>query len=427
MSHRIFTMSNFNSSKDFADFCVIICFENFDFQKEKGNLFIMFRCQPGFTLRKIKDTCYLLPYGQQIADQKKGFVLNDTSVFLWNALQHNEGASPRQLTELLVRTYQLDETLFPEFLNDVKDFLVQLTGLGMITEDLHLISSQPSASIIIAGIPIKLYGPEELFSECFKPFYKDFSDNAEQNIELVTAPPASRYYEQILLQNSEMTIFENSDRYIVLFPQMKNIYEAHMLKDGSYVRIYCNSLATDLNIENLFHAIRLFFLFIAQKKGLFAIHSASILYQEKAWLFSGHSGMGKSTHTALWHELWDIPYLNGDLNLLGLQDDHIIVYGIPWCGTSGIFTTRQYELGGIVLLGRDTQTDHLEELSPSEKILRVMQRMISPSWKELQLSQNLSFAEEIADHVPVLHFLCTKNPSAAHTMKAAIDQLEDLQ
>ena len=387
----------------------------------------MFRCQPGFTLRKIKDTCYLLPYGQQIADQKKGFVLNDTSVFLWNALQHNEGASPRQLTDLLVRTYQLDETLFPELLNDVKDFLVQLTGLGMITEDLHLISSQPSASMIIAGIPIKLYGPEELFSECFKPFYKDFSDNAEQNIELVTAPPASRYYEQILLQNSEMTIFENSDRYIVLFPQMKNIYEAHMLKDGSYVRIYCNPLATDLNIENLFHAIRLFFLFLAQKNGLFAIHSASILYQKKAWLFSGHSGMGKSTHTALWHELWDIPYLNGDLNLLGLQDDHIIVYGIPWCGTSGIFTTRQYELGGIVLLGRDTQTDHLEELSPSEKILRVMQRMISPSWKELQLSQNLSFAEEIADHVPVLHFLCTKNPSAAHTMKAAIDQLEELQ
>lgn len=387
----------------------------------------MFRCQPGFTLRKIKDTCYLLPYGQQIADQKKGFVLNDTSVFLWNALQHNEGASPRQLTDLLVRTYQLDETLFPELLNDVKDFLVQLTGLGMITEDLHLISSQPSASMIIAGIPIKLYGPEELFSECFKPFYKDFSDNAEQNIELVTAPPASRYYEQILLQNSEMTIFENSDRYIVLFPQMKNIYEAHMLKDGSYIRIYCNPLATDLNIENLFHAIRLFFLFLAQKNGLFAIHSASILYQKKAWLFSGHSGMGKSTHTALWHELWDIPYLNGDLNLLGLQDDHIIVYGIPWCGTSRIFTTRQYELGGIVLLGRDTQTDHLEELLPSEKILRVMQRMISPAWKELQLSQNLSFAEKIAEHVPVLHFLCTKNPSAAHTMKAAIDQLEDLQ
>lgn len=76
---------------------------------------------------------------------------------------------------------------------------------------------------------------------------------------------------------------------------------------------------------------------------------------------------GKSTHTALWHELFDTPYLNGDLNLLGLHKDHIIAYGIPWCGTSGIFTAEAYELGGIILLGRDLQTDYLEELNPSEK------------------------------------------------------------
>ena len=73
--------------------------------------------------------------------------------------------------------------------------------------------------------------------------------------------------------------------------------------------------------------------------------------------------MGKSTHTALWHELFDTPYLNGDLNLLGLDKDHIIAYGIPWCGTSGIFTAEAYELGGIILLGRDLQTDYLEGMA----------------------------------------------------------------
>lgn len=208
---------------------------------------------------------------------------------------------------------------------------------------------------------------------------------------------------------------------------MQNLYEAHMLKDGTYVRVYCHPQVSETNIENLFHAIRLFFLFTAQRNGLFAIHSASVLYQGKAWLFSGHSGMGKSTHTALWHELFDTPYLNGDLNLLGLHKDHIIVYGIPWCGTSEIFTAEAYELGGIVLLGRDLQTDYLEELNPSEKVLRVMQRMISPAWTERQLSENLFFAGEIADRVPVLHLLCTKNASAACVMKNAIDQLEELQ
>ena len=67
-----------------------------------------------------------------------------------------------------------------------------------------------------------------------------------------------------------------------------------------------------------------FFLFAAQKHGKFAIHSASILYKEKAWLFSGHSGMGKSTHTQMWHDLLQTPYLNGDLNLLAMENSKII-------------------------------------------------------------------------------------------------------
>ena len=86
----------------------------------------MFKCQPGYTLRKIKGINYLLPYGQQIADLKKGFVLNETSTFLWNVLQHHEGAEPQQLAEILARTYQLDESYYPELLKDVTDFLTQL-------------------------------------------------------------------------------------------------------------------------------------------------------------------------------------------------------------------------------------------------------------------------------------------------------------
>ncbi len=171
--------------------------------------------------------------------------------------------------------------------------------MGMITEDLHLISSIPSVSMIIAGICIKLYGSAELISPNFKPFYHEFSDDdTSQKIELVTTPPPSRCYGQVLLQNSEMTVFENPDRYVVLFPQMQNLYEAHMLKDSTYVRIYCHPQVSETNIENLFHAIRLFFLFTAQRNGLFAIHSASVLYQGKAWLFSGHSEW-ENPHTPL--------------------------------------------------------------------------------------------------------------------------------
>ena len=301
--------------------------------------------------------------------------------------------------------------------------------MGMITEDLHLNFINP---FCLYDNRRNLHKTIRFCRTDFPKFQTIFIMNFRMMIPHRKSNWSPRLRpavvtDRILLQNSEMTVFENPDRYVVLFPQMQNLYEAHMLKDGTYVRIYCHPQVSETNIENLFHTIRLFFLFTAQRNGLFAIHSASVLYQGKAWLFSGHSGMGKSTHTALWHELFDTPYLNGDLNLLGLKEDHIIVYGIPWCGTSGIFTAEAYELGGIVLLGRDLQTDYLEELNPSEKVLRVMQRMISPAWTERQLSENLFFAGEIADRVPVLHLLCTKNASAACVMKNAIDQLEELQ
>ena len=47
--------------------------------------------------------------------------------------------------------------------------------------------------------------------------------------------------------------------------------------------------------EEIFFAIRTIFLYNASFKGMYAIHSASVLYKDKAWLFSGHSGAGKST------------------------------------------------------------------------------------------------------------------------------------
>ena len=92
----------------------------------------MFKCQEGYTLRKIKGVSYILPFGQQIADQRKGTILNETSAFLWNVIQHNEGADLEMLTEMLARRYGLAEENFPMLREDILDFLRQLQSMFLL-------------------------------------------------------------------------------------------------------------------------------------------------------------------------------------------------------------------------------------------------------------------------------------------------------
>ena len=85
---------------------------------------------------------------------------------------------------------------------------------------------------------------------------------------------------------------------------------------------------------------------------------------------------------------------------------------------------KEQRLGGIVLLGRDAKDNRFEIMTPAERVLRVMQRMISPSWTDELVSRSLAFAETLTDEIPVFHFLCMKNPSAAHKMRQRIDLWE---
>lgn len=359
---------------------------------------------------------------------------------------------------------------------DVKQFVQELLSLGILQECLRPCCAEDADDVTcvyptkepfvecleIAGMRIALYGSRELISSQFDAFLKDCSSaqgkskselQTESQIKMQIKMPVQMQIEilqrttsfhpngKTLIRNEELVVCENEQGYIILFPSMNQIREAHMTSDGRFAQIYVNGLDKEKTKEELFHAIRHFFLFFAQRQGFFAIHSASILYRDQVWLFSGHSGMGKSTHTNLWKEQFGTEIINGDLNLIGWSNGeqtnigqsvdksgskgHPIVYGMPWCGTSGIASTKSYPLGGIVLLGR-SDNDHFESLTNDQKIVRVMQRMISPVWTEDMLETNLKCAAKLAKEVPIYYLLCTKEPSAAYVMKARIDK-EDAQ
>lgn len=389
----------------------------------------MLKQQTGYVLSKIDSHSYLLPYGQSIADQKHGIILNETGEFLWNRMCTPQSVDT--LTSALAEFYHIEASELPELTEDVRRFIEQLISLGIITDSLTPEKHNHPMMLSIAGLCICLTGIPTLYPEQFSAFCipdtTTASDSytthgaADMIIDIQIHSPHVHQNGTILVRGKELVVMELSDGYILLFPSFSGISDVYLSNDGTYARIYCTGNADSDTREQIFHVIRHLFLYRAQKDHKFVLHSASILYKEKAWLFSGHSGMGKSTHTALWHKLFQTPYLNGDLNLIGFEHGTPMVYGIPWCGTSGLYTTKKVPLGGIILLGRGN-TDHLYQLEPHEKVLKFMQRLISPAWDIKLMKENLDFSTQIAAEVPIYQLFCTKEPSAVHTIKQQIDQ-----
>lgn len=376
---------------------------------------------PYFILKELAGVPYLLPYGQMIADHRRGMKINVTGAYFWNLL--SEEHTMEEILSIAQKHFEIPDAELPSFHHDIKQFINRLIAYGIIDDEFakDTASGANTEYINIAGLTLKLVGLHDIFPAELNSFVTKNPSEVNQTIEFHIGYPFSYANGTILLRNRELTVMELKNQYIITFPDTPQLFEMHIDKDGSHVLFYCIPPFSAEFKESLFHAIRLGFLYLAQKYNMAALHSASILYKGKAWLFSGPSGTGKSTHTNLWNELWNTPIINGDLNLIAMKNDRPVVYGIPWCGTSGIFSTKTYPLGGIILL-RQALHDVVKELTADEKLLTVNLRLISPSWNEELFDINLHTVERIVQKILVCRLACTKEYSAAHTMQKKIDE-----
>ena len=382
------------------------------------------RRKSGYLLQRISDTDYLLPYGQLIADHKRGISMNSTGVYVWNLL---ENEIPREkLTEEYLCHFCDDPAHKDDIAKDLDMFLDQLIDCRIIEDDAAPLphADVPDTYLKIGGLVLAVNGPKELISAShLNDFSADPQEHADQNISVIWGYPDHTADGSALLRNNELAVYEREDDYLLIFPTLSQINEVHLSKDGASVSFYCTPPVTEELKTQFFHALRHVFLYLAQRRGMYAIHSASICYRDKAWLFSAVSGTGKSTHTNMWERLYKTAVINGDLNLLAFERGKPVIHGIPWCGTSEIFSRETLPLGGIVML-KQAQIDFIEELTPDKKALFIMQRFISPMWKVEQLKDSVRFADELSRKIHTCRLYCTKNDSAAELIKKWVDDRE---
>lgn len=152
-----------------------------------------------------------------------------------------------------------------------------------------------------------------------------------------------------------------------------------------------------------------------------AIHSSCIVYKNKAVLFLGESGTGKSTHTRLWKEyITGASLLNDDSPLIRIEGEKVYVYGSPWSGKTPCYKQERYELKGCVRLSQ-APYNRIEKLS----ILQAYGAIHPSCPPEFAYDDKLyDEVSEIIGHillkVPCYHLACLPDKKAVQLSSSTI-------
>ena len=155
------------------------------------------------------------------------------------------------------------------------------------------------------------------------------------------------------------------------------------------------------------------------------LHAAAVEYEGRAYLFSGPSTVGKSTHSRLWQQLLGdgVQFINDDKPALRCIDGKWFAYGTPWCGKDGVNLNRKVPLAGICFL-KQSLHNKIRRLSPKEAMIQVMfqsTKMIPDSGVVAQL---LSLVDRLVRDIPIYELENTPTPEAARlsyeTMRSGV-------
>lgn len=196
------------------------------------------------------------------------------------------------------------------------------------------------------------------------------------------------------LGQPDIVLPQDTDRFLRCYPQIKDRDMAEYIATGAW-----------------------FARKLLDHRG-FQLHASAVTLEDRAYLFSAFSGVGKSTHAEKWIRLFGARCLNDDKPALRLVDGLWRAYGTPWSGKHDLSTPEGAPLGGIAFLRRGEE-NRISPLSPAQAVPLLLGQ-VSRAHPEAQLEQLLALADQLLRSVPLWELTCRNDDDAAYISHAAM-------
>lgn len=148
------------------------------------------------------------------------------------------------------------------------------------------------------------------------------------------------------------------------------------------------------------------------------LHCSVLKIKDGVLLFSGPSGIGKSTHADLWVKHRGARVINGDRTLLQKIDGKWMSLGWPICGSSEICHNEEYPIKAVIFMGQASE-NRGSRLPYFGAVKELVSQITANGWDQKFVEKIWTMVEDFAAEIPVYGYSCNMEA-------AAVDELEKL-
>lgn len=149
------------------------------------------------------------------------------------------------------------------------------------------------------------------------------------------------------------------------------------------------------------------------------LHASYVDYEGNGIIFTGPSGIGKTTQAELWEKYRNATIVNGDKVFVRLVDDKFHAYGSPWKGSSEYGINKKSELKGIVVL-LQSDKNSIRKINSIEAMQLFFPHVFLPRWDEACMHDLLNSFNLLLEKTPIWLLECNLEEEAVKITEKAI-------
>lgn len=154
------------------------------------------------------------------------------------------------------------------------------------------------------------------------------------------------------------------------------------------------------------------------------MHGSSLYIgnQKYGYIYTGPSGVGKSTHVKLLQQKYKdrLVIINDDKPFISFKDNKCYIYGSPWSGKSHISMNTYAELKSIFVL-EQAKDNSLSKLDASEAISRLFKQIYIPKGID-ESNKGLDLLVTLVNHFPIYLLRANMNKEATDYMDKVLKE-----